>query len=167
MYTLQKQLQYNVWANGKVVEILANVDEKLFDTEVKSSFSTIKKTICHVWDAEHIWLTRIQGGEISGWPSENFKGGKDELLKGFSETTKKLSEFMADKDQAFLEKKIHYKNMKGLEFSTAVEDILFHVVNHGSFHRGQLITMLRNLGVEKFPAQDLIAYVRQLDAVKI
>ena len=162
MYTIQKHLQFNAWANGKIVEILANVDEKFFDQEVKSSFPTIRKTVLHVWDAEIIWLTRLQGGDASIWPSSNFTGGKTELLEGFSNSSKKLVEFISGKDRAFLDSTISYKNLKGLEFTSITEEILFHVVNHGSFHRGQLITMLRELGFDKFPAEDLIAYLRQL-----
>ena len=161
MYTIQKHLQYNLWANGKIVEILANVDEKLFDTEIKSSFPTIRKTLHHIWDAEQIWFTRIKGQEATTWPSASFKGGNEDLLKGFTESSKKLSDFIATKDRGYLDQVITYKNTKGAEFSNPIEDILFHVVNHASFHRGQIVTMLRELGFDKFPPQDLIAYLRQ------
>ncbi|MDB5281048.1 MAG: hypothetical protein JWO06_123 [Bacteroidota bacterium] len=162
MYTIHKQLQYNAWANGKIVEILANADDKIFDTELKSSFPTIRKTLLHVWDAQTIWFTRMKGGETKTWPSENFKGSKAELLQNLVTSSNDIADFIAGKDNTYLESKIYYKNMKGLEFSTPVEEILFHVVNHGTFHRGQIITMLRELGYDKFPAQDLIAYLRQL-----
>ncbi len=161
MYTIQKHLQFNAWANGKIVEILTKVDENFFDAEVKSSFPSIRKTLHHMWDAEQIWLTRLKGGEATTWPSATFKGGKDELLNGFLADTKNLTAFIADKDRAYLDSKITYKNTKGIEFSNVIEEILFHVVNHGSFHRGQIITMLRELGFKDFPTQDLIAYLRQ------
>ena len=154
-------MQFNAWANGKIVEILTKVDENFFDAEVKSSFPSIRKTLHHMWDAEQIWLTRLKGGEATTWPSATFKGGKDELLNGFLADTKNLTAFIADKDRAYLDGKITYKNTKGIEFSNVIEEILFHVVNHGSFHRGQIITMLRELGFKDFPAQDLIAYLRQ------
>jgi uncharacterized damage-inducible protein DinB len=165
MYTIQKHLQFNVWANAKIVEILSKLDENFFDTEVISSFPSIRKTLHHVWDAEQIWFTRLKGGEATTWPSASFKGGKNELLAGFLDNSRKLEEFIADKDRKFLDGIITYKNTKGIEYSNAVEDILFHLVNHASFHRGQLITMLRQLGVEKFPSQDLIAYMREQQAI--
>ena len=162
MYTIQKHLQYNAWANGKIVEILGNVDENYFDAEVKSSFPSIRKTVHHIWDAEQIWFTRLKGNVATQWPSANFKGGKEELLKGFLADTNNLTAFIAGKDSSFLESKLTYKNTKGVEFQNVIEEMLFHVVNHGTFHRGQLITILRELGFEKFPTQDLIAYLRQL-----
>jgi uncharacterized damage-inducible protein DinB len=160
MYTIQKHLQYNAWADSKVVEILSNLDEKLFDQPVKSSFPSVRKTICHVWDSAFIWLTRIKGGQVSGWPSENFKGTNQEMIASFAATSKELADLIATKDRAFLDSQIHYKNMKGIEFTQPVEDILFHVVNHNTYHRGQLITIFRELGIETLPNQDLIAYMR-------
>jgi uncharacterized damage-inducible protein DinB len=160
MYTIQKHLTYNAWASTKIVEILSNADEKIFDAEVKSSFPTIKKTLLHIWDAEQIWLERMKGNVVTTWPSANFTGGKDELLKGYAESSKSLAEFISTKDRAFLDSTISYKNMKGVEYTNIIEEILFHVVNHGSFHRGQLVTMLRELGFDKFQMQDLIAFLR-------
>lgn len=161
-YDIKTHLRYNVWANGKVVEILSNLDEQLFDKEMASSFPTIRKTVFHVWDAEKIWLERLKGGDISTWPSQNFTGNTADMLNGFLENSKAMAAFVDGLSTEQLNSSIHYKNMKGLEFTNQVEHILFHVVNHGSFHRGQLITMLRNAGVTKFPPQDLIAYIREL-----
>lgn len=160
MYTIQKHLQYNAWANHKIAEILTGVDDEFFDKEVKSSFPSLRKTVLHIWDAEQIWFTRLKGGETKAWPSEGFKGNNKELLSSFVSDTMQITGFVANKDRAYLDSIIHYKNMKGLEFSQPAEDILFHVVNHGTYHRGQLITMLRQLGFEKFPVLDLIAYLR-------
>lgn len=161
-YTLYKHLQFNAWANGKIVEILKNLDESLFDKEVNSSFPTIRKTIYHIWDAEQIWFKRIKGESVNTWPSEDLNEPFAETLNKFAKNSQELADFISTKDRLFLEKQISYTNLKGLQFSNPVEDILFHVVNHGTFHRGQLITMLRELGETKFPAQDLIAYLRQL-----
>ena len=160
MYTIQKHLQYNAWANQKTVEILKGVDDVALDTELKSSFPTIRKTLMHVWDAQQIWLLRLEGQPTTKWPSQDFTGDTAELYRRYLEDSKAIADFIAAKDRAFLDSHISYKNMKGLEFTSNVEDILFHVVNHGTFHRGQIITMLRELGFTSFPSQDLIAYLR-------
>lgn len=162
MYTIQKHLNYHSWANGKLAEILNGVDETILDTEVKSSFNTVRKTLYHMWDAEVIWMRRIKGEEVNAWPSQHFTGSIKEALSLLQEHSKMMAEFFKDKDSAFLERKLAYKNMKGLEFTTPIEEIMFHLVNHASFHRGQMVTMLRELGVTQFTPQDLIAYVRQL-----
>ena len=160
MYTIQKHLQYNAWANQKTVEILKDVDDNTLDTELKSSFPTIRKTLLHIWDAQQIWLLRLQGQPTTKWPSQDFTGGTGELYKQYIGDSKALANFIASKDRAFLDSHISYKNMKGQDFTSNVEDILFHVVNHGTFHRGQIVTMLRELGFTSFPSQDLITYLR-------
>ncbi len=160
-YTINKHLQYNHWASGKIVEFLSNADEKVFDAEVNSSFPTIKKTILHIWDAEVIWHIRLQGESPNTWPSTTFNGSNSELLLGFVEQSKLLADFIESSGEDFLHKQITYKNIKGDSFTNTVEEILFHVVNHGTFHRGQLITMMRSLGFTKFSPEDLITFLRQ------
>jgi uncharacterized damage-inducible protein DinB len=159
-YTLQKHLAYNVWANGKFVEILMKTDEKIFEQEVISSFPSLKKTVLHISDAETIWLMRIKGVSPSTWPV--FSGTKDECLDGYLNGSKKLAEFFADKDDSYTEQKINFKTISGEAVSETIEGIIFHVVNHGSFHRGQLVTMMRTLGITEIPSTDLIRYLRQL-----
>jgi uncharacterized damage-inducible protein DinB len=160
MYNIQKHLQYNAWANEKIVGFLANVDDMVLDTEIKSSFPSIRKTIMHVWDAQQIWFLRLRGESISGWPSQEFTGDTKELFSAFIESSHAFVNFIASKDKDYLEGKVSYKNMKGTDFSNPVDVILFHVVNHGTFHRGQILTMLRELGFTSFESQDLIAYYR-------
>ena len=160
MYTIHRHLQFNVWANQKVVDMLANVDESMLEKEVISSFPTIKLTLLHIWDAQQLWLTRMKGGETPIWPSTEFKGGKKELLEGLVQSAKDLADHIATRDQAFLDSKLTYRNMKLIEYTNGVEEILFHVVNHGTFHRGQFVTMMRELGYSQFENFDLSSYFR-------
>jgi uncharacterized damage-inducible protein DinB len=160
MHTILKHLNYNAWANQKIVEFLADADDKLLDTEIKSSFPSIRKTLMHIWGAQEIWLLRLQGQSLSKWPAQDFTGDTNELLSAFVANSQELAIFAASKDAAFLQSRIDYKNMAGQEFSSGVDEILFHVVNHGTFHRGQIITMLRELGFTSFESQDLITFLR-------
>lgn len=160
MYNIHRHLNYSAWATGKIVEMLQTLPAELWDKEVISSFPSIRKTLYHIWDAEVIWYERMKGGEVTVWPSTTFNGSNEEFLKFYLAHSNELAAFIATKDNAFLEGKINYKNMKGIEYSTPVEEILFHLVNHGSYHRGQLITMLRTLGFTQVVNTDLIAYVR-------
>ncbi len=159
-YTLQQHLAYNVWANGKIAEFIAKADEKLFDTEVKSSFPTLRKTVYHVWDAEFIWLKRLQGESLNDWPSKNFTGSKAEALKAWTDGSKSLHDFIAGKDETYCQEVCHYKNVKGDAFKSTVEEIIMHVVNHSTFHRGQMVTILRQLGFTELSSTDLITFTR-------
>lgn len=159
-YTLQQHLAYNVWANGKIAEFIAKADEKLFDTEVKSSFPTLRKTVYHVWDAEFIWLKRLQGESLSDWPSNNYTGNKEEALKVWADCSKNFYDFITAKDEAYYQEVCAYKSVKGDAFKSTVEEIIMHVVNHGTFHRGQMVTILRGLGYTDLSSTDLITFTR-------
>lgn len=165
MYTLQQHLKYNLWATEILADMLTNLSEEQWEQELISSFPTIKLTVYHIWDAQSIWLYRIKGGEVAVWPSTQFTGSKAECIAGFVQSAQNLVEFFADKDSAFLETKLHYKNMKMMEYTTPIEEIMFHTVNHATHHRGQIYTMLRQVGFTQLENSDLITYVRSLNTV--
>jgi uncharacterized damage-inducible protein DinB len=159
-YTMQKHLEYSVWANTKLAQIIEKADEDILRREVKSSFPSLEKTILHIMDAEFIWLRRLQGESLMNWPSQGFNGDRAELLQAWVAQSKALSDFVGSKGEGYLQTVVEYKNMKGDTFSNTVEELLYHVVNHGTFHRGQIVTILRELGYEDLSSTDLITYLR-------
>ena len=70
---------YNIWANKRILEYLHLQPADLIDRETISSYSTIRKTVYHMWDAQLIWLNRLQGISLSSWPSAEY----DEHFTGF------------------------------------------------------------------------------------
>jgi uncharacterized damage-inducible protein DinB len=159
MYTVQRHIAYNAWASEKLVENVRAAIE-LVDVETPSSFNTIRKTLFHIWDAETVWFTRIQGHSLTDWPSKDFTGTLEEALEAYMAHSKAFAAFVAKQDVAFLTSTITYKNMSGKEFTQPIDEIIFHVVNHGTSHRGQVITMLRSLGHQSIISMDLIIYQR-------
>ena len=160
-HNLVSHLTYNLWANERIGHLLMTHDESILKTEKKSSFASIEKTVFHVWDAETIWLTRLKGGSLADWPSKSFTGRKSEMLTGWINTSNELLQFMKEKGDAFQLQKIVYTNMKGDAYENTVEEILYHLVNHGTYHRGQIITLLRDSGITQLVTTDLIAWFRE------
>jgi uncharacterized damage-inducible protein DinB len=71
--------------------------------------------------------------------------------------------FIEQQDDSFFTSSISYKDLAGNAHTNKNSEIIFHVMNHSSFHRGQLVTMLRNTGFEgKMPRTDMIVYFREL-----
>jgi len=161
-YSIKKHLAYNQWANTKVADVLREIEDQIFFQDNKSSFPSIAKTVLHIWDAQHIWVKRMQGNSQSKWPSASFKGSKDDSLNGLVESSSELSEFLQTKPKSFLSTLYAYKNMKGEPFENTYEDTLFHVVNHSTYHRGQIFSMLREAGMKQLPSTDLIHYLRSV-----
>jgi uncharacterized damage-inducible protein DinB len=159
-YTLISHLNYSVWATAKLVEIIETADESILKIETPSSFSTIEKTILHIWDAELVWLKRLQGESLTEWPSNSFTGDSESLIAGWVDNAVTLRDFVESKDEDYLTGTIEYKNMQGKSFTNTVEEIIYHVVNHGTFHRGQIVTMLRANNFTDIESTDLITYLR-------
>ena len=167
-YTMISHLNYSIWATAKLSEILENVDESILKKETPSSFNTIEKTILHIWDAELVWLKRLQGESLTEWPSKNFSGDRESLISGWIENSVAFRDFIQSKGESFLSEIISYKTLGGKAYSNTPEEIIYHVVNHGTFHRGQIITMLRANGIskladsEELSSTDLITYLRSV-----
>lgn len=160
-YSLIKHLGYTVWATTKLSQILENADESLLKKETPSSFNTIEKTILHIWDADLVWRKRLQGESLKEWPSKGFSGDKSALLVGWLQNATDLKNHVASKGPEYLQSQVNYKSMAEQSYSNTVEEIIFHVVNHGTFHRGQIVTMLRANGFTDVSSTDLITYLRE------
>ena len=153
---------YNLWANKKACDFLkSNLSEEQLNKEIISSFPAVQKTLIHVWDAQFIWLKRLYGTSLTTFPGKNFSGTFDDVINGMLETSQELIDFVKTSSDLFLTTSLPYKNIAGDEFKSTVSDIIHHVVNHGTFHRGQLVTMLRQLGFTKLFVTDYIAFTRE------
>ena len=161
-YSVFTHLAYSEWANTKFADLLLTVDDVLYHQPNKCSFPSIAKTVLHINDAQLVWLSRLKGQGLSSWPSENFRGGKSDALAWLVESWKELTSFITSKGEAFLQTRYAYKSMKGDPFEDPVEDTLFHIVNHGTYHRGQIVMMLREMNITKVVSTDLIHYLRTL-----
>ena len=162
--TITRYLNYNIWANNAIAVFLEG-KEDLLDKELISSFPTIRKTLFHIADAQHIWLQRMTGTSLTEWPSKTMNPG--EAVTAMQNTAMSLAIHAADKGDSFYNEVITFKAMDGTEYRETNGNIIMHVVNHSTFHRGQLITMFRNAGLEgKMPRTDFIAYLREMEGEK-
>jgi uncharacterized damage-inducible protein DinB len=161
-YSIQLHLQYNTWANSKVAEMLSSIDDRVLDQENSSSFSSIYKTVVHIWDAQVVWYKRLEGVSLRAFPSASFAGTKKDALDGLVQSSQNFEHFIQLQPPDFFNSILTYQNIKGDQFTDPIEYILFHVVNHSTYHRGQIITMLREAGVANLVSTDLILYLRGL-----
>ena len=151
--------EYNLWANEQLTVVLNNIDKPLHFETVISSFPNLFATLEHIWQAEYVWKLRIlnQGPSVKpSFPTKETKALVETLLQ----VNKEWIEFVHTISDEKLEEIVNYNNWQGTPFSTPVWQIIHHVFNHSTFHRGQLITMLRQLGVTTLPSTDYITYTR-------
>ena len=152
---------YNLWANQRIIEVINNMTDEQTNQDIISSFNGIKKTLLHLWDVENIWWQRIKLTEVQVWQSETFTGSLMELGNHLLTQSKQWKEWVDLATEAALDHEFIYKNSKKDQFKQPVYEMLFHLFNHQTYHRGQLITMMRQVGEKNIPNTDLIAYLRK------
>ena len=150
---------YNLWANTKITEVLKNIGTLLLDKEVKSSFPSLRKTTYHIWSAEEVWYKRLHGESPPSLPEPT--NDFSEFAKLFSSRSQAFIDLVKRKDENFLTQVCAYKDTKGNPHSNMHWQMIMHCMNHSTYHRGQIITMLREVGEPKVPTTDLIAYFRE------
>ncbi len=151
---------YNEWANARIFGAVARLDPAVFTAPRGSSFSSIRDTIAHIAASEWVWLRRWRGESPSAQPEWA-------SLQDAAALTEKLREVEADRaallrelTDADLGAPRAYRNLKGDAFGEPLVDQLVHVVNHSSYHRGQVATLSRQAGFPA-PATDLIVFKRE------
>ncbi|MBO9682525.1 MAG: DinB family protein [Flavisolibacter sp.] len=152
---------YNVWANQLLLQVINQLPEEKQKQEVPSSFKSLYATLLHMFDAESIWWQRMKLQERVDIPSENFNGDLKELGNRLLHQNRLWQEWIANANTHQLEHVFHYHNLKKEQFKQPVYQMLIHVFNHGTYHRGQLVNILRQLGVEKIPRTDFIDWSRR------
>lgn len=158
---LRQLCAYNRWANERMAGYLLAAGESIADEEQLSSFPTIRKTLYHLWDAQVIWYKRLAGEAVNTWPSHHFTGTLNDDLSALRENDEAYVRFIENLSEKDGGKDVEYHALDGSAFHNTIEEIIMHVMNHGTYHRGQLITMLRNQGFTAVGSTDMIRYYRE------
>lgn len=151
---------YDAWANGRVFEAAAGLSEDQLFHPVASSFPSVVATLAHVVGAEWVWLRRWLGENPAGFPDWVATPVLADLRVRLSTIERERETFVAGLSDADLNRVVTYRNLSGRAFSDPLDGLIRHVVNHSTYHRGQVATQLRQLGVTP-PSTDLIVFLRQ------
>lgn len=151
---------YSVWANQKLANSILLLTEEKQREEIPSSFKSLLATVLHTWDAESIWWQRLKLNERVIIPSENFNGTMAEAVNGLLHQSLQWQEWVNSASEPALNHVVQYHNFKSEHYKQPVYQMLIHVFNHSTYHRGQLVNMLRQLGIQKIPQTDFIVYSR-------
>jgi uncharacterized damage-inducible protein DinB len=143
-------LKYNHWANQKMLAVIEAEAAK--DDRIVTLYS-------HIISAQAIWLLRIKGLPTSPFPIwEKYK--VSELQTMTNETHDNWGMYLETHHKDTFEEMVFYTNSAGKKFENTVREIVSHVVNHGTYHRGQIALLLREKGINP-PVTDYIAYARE------
>jgi len=151
---------YNRWANARTLDAAARLTPGQFTRDLGNSFASVRDTLVHIYGAEWIWLERWKGeSPASGMSAEDFP---DVTVIAFrwKELEAEQSAFLADLSDAELAQPLEYANLKGERFTSPLGRLMQHLINHSTYHRGQITTMLRQLGATPV-GTDLVTFLRE------
>ena len=137
--------EYNLWVNQQFCNWLSTKPDALLHQEVVSSFSSIIKTLNHIWATEEYWYSVI--AETAEFDKREVSElVTSEVLEGLVHRSKCLAQFIASLSEEELAKTIKIDN-PWFQCELPRYEYLLQVVNHGTYHRGQIVTMGRNIGI--------------------
>lgn len=146
------------------MELVLTLPEEKHKAEVPSSFNSLYKTALHMWSAESIWWQRITSPGNVVPPQSNFDGTLNDIVNSMELQSQQWLAWVNEMTDESLLEPLHYKNLKGEPFTQPLKDIALHVFNHGTYHRGQIVNMLRQLGViSGIPQTDYTVWARSFN----
>ena len=156
---------YHYWARDRLLDAVEPLSPGDFTRDLQSSFRSVRDTLVHLCQTEWIWLARWHGDSptVRPYPPESIPdvpavrrlwGAQEQRVRAFVDG-------LADGD---VDRVIEYRLMNGMPARSTFWQMLQHLVNHGSYHRGQVTTMLRQLGAAPAQSMDLVAFYRERGA---
>ncbi len=154
---------YNIWANEKLADFFVEKPEELLARPIENSFPSIRKTLIHILSAEKSWLARL-----AEQPSNNKR-----VVDEFTNTaaafnalvigSKNFAQFVHQQPDSFFDTPVVYHTWDGTKWEMLPKIMIQHCMNHSTYHRGQLVTLARQLGMRKgVPSTDLLYYSRAI-----
>ena len=159
---LRTLLDYHYWARDRLLAALEPLPPEQFNRDLGNSFKSIRETVVHTYAAEWAWHSRWHGQSPTVLMTSDAFPDVAAIRNAWTDHEKKMRAFLEGLGEAGVTRVIEYKLLSGQPGSSPIGQMLQHVVNHASYHRGQVTTMLRQLGAQPPKPMDMIAFYRTL-----
>jgi uncharacterized damage-inducible protein DinB len=160
--TLRELYAFNRWANGKTLESARQLTPEQCGRAIGGSFGSVQGTLAHLYGADWVWLERFHGRSPRAMPEGPELSTLEGLAAKWSEVQDARDAFLETLTPERLGGHLSYSGFDGKKFTRVLGGALFHVANHGTYHRGQVATLLRQLGHTAASTD----YTRYLDALE-
>lgn len=158
---LRTLLDFHYWARDRLLDAVEPLSPEQFNRDMGGSFRSVRDTLVHIYSAEWIWLARWQGGSPTGTLAPEMFPDLAAVRTAWREHESKMNAFLNGLDEDGIKRRIEYKTTDGQSMAPVLWQMMQHVVNHASYHRGQVTTMLRQLGAIPPRSMDLIRFYRE------
>lgn len=157
---LRTLLDYHYWARDRLLDALDLIAPEQYTRDLGSSFKSIRDTVAHTYSAEWAWHSRWVGQSPTGpLPFDQFPDVAS-VRTAWTALEPKVRAYVEEAGDIGMTRVIDYKLINGQPGSTPLWQMVQHVVNHASYHRGQVTTMLRQIGAAPAKSMDMIAFYR-------
>ena len=160
---IQVLFEYNCWANTRMLDAVSVLTPEQLKTDLATSHQSMHGTLTHLLSAEWIWLMRCTGSSPKALFDPVDFPTLDSLKAKLTEVGQDQKRFIEELSDEGFEQVISYTNTKVEQWEYPLQHIMQHVVNHSTYHRGQITTMLRQLGA-KAVMTDFIFYFDEKSA---
>ncbi|MVM31355.1 damage-inducible protein DinB [Spirosoma sp. HMF4905] len=155
---LHDSAAYNAWANKRLVDWLQTKPTDLMDQQVPSSFPTLKATLVHIWDTQRFWLAIVQQAPVPvSFRQVGFYGTLDEVFTEIVAQSEQFSAYVQSLTEAELEEEVYFTTPWVDGVQTRIS-FIHHCMNHSTYHRGQVVTIGRIVGLTDAPMTDYSFY---------
>jgi len=141
-----KLFEYNRWANARTLQPVSELTAEEFSRALGGSFRSVHETLAHIYAAEWIWLERWNGRSPRALPTVQDVPTLEALTEKWRTVEEECRAHVGSLTEDRMAQVVTYVNTKGETWSYPLAEILVHLVNHSTYHRGQVATMLRRLG---------------------
>ena len=145
---IRENMEYNYWVRDRQLRGCAALTEEQFLRRIGGSFPSVRETFAHMVAVEWIWLERWRGQSPRALPSAEEFPTLAAVTERWGAVERHMREYLASLDEATLERPLTYTNTRGEEWTYPLWRVILHLLNHQSYHRGQITTLLRMLGVQ-------------------
>jgi uncharacterized damage-inducible protein DinB len=151
---------FNAWANQRTLGACSEIAPEQFTRDLGSSFPSLRDTLAHIYGAEWIWLERWHKRTPTSFPTAADFPDFESIRKRLTEMDRALVEYVAELTADDVHRMTEFKTLAGVAYALPFWQYLQHVANHSTYHRGQVATMLRQLGAKPV-GTDMTGFYRE------
>jgi uncharacterized damage-inducible protein DinB len=158
---LETLLDFHYWARDRMLDGIEPLTPEQYTRDLGNSFRSVRDTVVHTYSAERNWYLRWVGNSPTGMLDPSQFPDIISVRTAWKSQEERIRLFVGNLGEKNMDRVFEYRLMNGQEAKSVFWHMLQHVVNHASYHRGQVTTMLRQLGAPPPKSQDLITFYRE------
>jgi len=158
---LRTLVDYHYWARDRLLDAVDRLSPEQLNKDLGNSFPSIRDTLVHLYGADRIWCDRWEGESPRSMPNPVEYRDLAGIRSAWTEQERKVRAVLERLSEQGVGQPIEYRTTGGQPQAQPFWQMLQHVVNHGSYHRGQVTTMMRQLGQSPPKSMDLITFYRE------